>query len=63
LVRTLYGVLVGAGWVSPSEFWRLSPGEVWWIIDARTPREVKEKSEGMAELRQMLKDARSRDNG
>jgi hypothetical protein len=47
--------------VSPSEFWRLSPGEVWWIIDAKTPREVKEKSEGMAELRQMLKDARARD--
>ena len=29
---------MGQGWVSPADFWRLAPGEIWWIIDAKTPK-------------------------
>lgn len=31
--------MVGQGWVSPSEFWSMPPGEVWWLVDAKTPKE------------------------
>lgn len=34
----MHTLLVGQGWVSPTEFWNLAPGEVWWIIEARMPR-------------------------
>lgn len=28
---------VGAGWVSPSEFWRLHPEEFWWLYESKMP--------------------------
>ena len=34
----MYSLLVGQGWVSPAEFWRLAPGEIWWLIDAKMPK-------------------------
>jgi hypothetical protein len=28
---------VGTGRIKPSEFWRLTPKEVWWFIEALKP--------------------------
>ena len=39
MIRILYGLFVGKGWVSRAEFWALPPGEVWWILDAHLPPE------------------------
>jgi len=36
-IRSAYGVAVGQGWVSPSEYWALAPGEFWWLVDAHKP--------------------------
>lgn len=30
--------MVGSGWVTPSEFWRMHPTEIWWLVDAKRPR-------------------------
>jgi len=30
---------VGQGWVGPSEFWRMHPQEVWWLVEAKMPRQ------------------------
>jgi hypothetical protein len=43
----LYGALVGCGWVSPVDFWRLHPFEIWWLIDAKKP--PPEKTFGMSQ--------------
>ncbi|MEM9522754.1 MAG: hypothetical protein AAF982_01965, partial [Pseudomonadota bacterium] len=32
-------IFIGRGWVSREEFWRLPPGEIWWIMDAHLPPE------------------------
>ena len=51
----MYAVAVGNGWVSPSEFWRMAPGEVWWLFEAKRPKDTA----GKAELLKMLKEAKA----
>jgi len=50
----LHGVLVGAGWVQPLDFWRLRPGEIWMILEAHKPRQNPSET-NFAELHDMLK--------
>jgi hypothetical protein len=33
----MYAGLVGNGWVTPGEFWRMHPSEFWWLIEAKRP--------------------------
>lgn len=28
---------MGLGWLKPSEFWSLSPLELWWLLEAKQP--------------------------
>jgi hypothetical protein len=56
-VKALYRACVGADWVSPSEFWRLAPGEVWWLIDAHTPR----NHNRLDGLREMIAEAKAKE--
>ena len=51
----VYRIAVGNGWVSPSEFWQMPPGEIWWLLDAKTPPEKRDKPNAMRELYDMLK--------
>ena len=37
-MRSIYRLFVGQKWITPSDFWSLPPGEVWWIIDAMTEK-------------------------
>jgi hypothetical protein len=46
-------MLVGQGWVSPSEFWAMPPGSVWWLIESKTP----ESAVDYEPLYQMLMEA------
>lgn len=39
----MYTLCVGQGWISPREFWAMPPGELWWLIEAKMPKQ------GMAE--------------
>lgn len=32
----MYITFIRAGWVSPSEFWRMAPDEIWWLYEAKT---------------------------
>lgn len=34
----MYSLCVGQKWVTPSEFWAMPPGELWWLVDAMTPK-------------------------
>jgi len=47
---------VGFGWVSPADFWRLSPGEIWWLIDAKTAAQSAPSHDEYEELYQLLRD-------
>jgi len=52
-VQQAYRALVGRDRaVSHSEFWRLSPAEVWWLIEARQPQQTfgKKHPMGAAEV-------------
>ena len=44
--------------MTPSEFWRLHPAELWWLIDARRPRRTYAgmTEDDMAELHDWLKE-------
>ena len=37
-MKSLYALCVGEGWVSTADFWQLTPGEVWWLIEAKKPK-------------------------
>jgi hypothetical protein len=50
---------VGNGWATRAEFWTLPPGEVWWLIDAHLPPEIKDRDEKFSTLQDMLKKAKA----
>jgi len=54
-------LLVGQDWVSPLDFWRLPPGQIWWIIDAKMPPEKAASADTTARLKKLLADSRARD--
>jgi len=51
----MYQLFIGADWCTPSEFWRLRPGEVFWIIHAKT--QAASESDKWAELYDILKES------
>lgn len=52
--------MVGRGWVRPAEFWCLSPGEVWMVIDAMTAQASPQVDPD--EMRQMMDLAQAEDD-
>jgi hypothetical protein len=58
---------VGQSWVSPVDFWRLAPGEVWWIIEAHKPKDGADRTrlandpQERARLKKILDEARAED--
>lgn len=50
-------ICVGQGWVSRDEFWRLPPGEVWWLMDAHIPPEKETPGAQTERLYQRLRNA------
>lgn len=40
MIQSLYELIVGNDWAQPSEFWRLRPGEVWWLIAGHIPEKT-----------------------
>ncbi|MGB0855293.1 MAG: hypothetical protein ACPGSI_18490 [Pikeienuella sp.] len=53
--------MVGNEWVSPVDFWRMSPGQVWWAIEARIPQDMKERQSELSEVVQMVKAAKKKE--
>jgi len=51
----MHDMAVGNGWVTPSEFWQLSPGEFWWLYRAKVPDAEKPVISEMSEIRRMVK--------
>lgn len=51
---------MGREWVKPGEFWALTPGEVWWLIDARMPKP--KAGEDVDDMYQALKEAQAEEN-
>lgn len=44
-MQAWYSIFVGVWGYAPSEFWRLSPGELWWILEMKLPEKPQELSE------------------
>ncbi len=36
---------MGQKWATPSEFWAMPPGEIWWLVDANTPEDATDYDE------------------
>lgn len=36
---------VGCGWITPSDFWRMHPDEIWWLYKAKTEKTKSESLE------------------
>lgn len=53
--------MVGQGWVSGYEFWRMAPGQVWWMIDAKMPKQATQKQEDLREMVKLLKEAKAQE--
>lgn len=41
----------------------MTPGQVWWLVEAKTPEDVKTRGKEMAQVVQMVKAAKARENG
>jgi len=54
-------LLVGQGWVGPLEFWKLAPGQVWWIIESKMPADAQPTGGDMTEIRNMVKAAKAKE--
>lgn len=48
---------MGGGFVSPTEFWNLPPGQVWWIIEDNQPEQFEQPTDVEA-IRRMVKKAK-----
>lgn len=44
-MQSLHDLTVGNDWVSAIDFWRMTPGQVWWLIAAKMPDDSSESSE------------------
>jgi len=49
-------MFVGADWCSPAEFWALRPGELFWILRAKT--QAGDDADKWADLYSLLKEDR-----
>lgn len=46
---------IRAGWVSPSEFWKMTPDEIWWLYEAKTKTGNEPTRTDWAELYKLFK--------
>jgi len=56
-------LLVGRGWVTREEFWRLPPGEVHWLLAAHIPPDEGGEAGKFDRLHDMLKKAKEEASG
>ena len=45
MIEAWYKVAVGLWGVSPSDFWKMSPLELWWLADAKNPNKKDDEKE------------------
>ncbi len=60
-MRAMHDLTVGNDWVSAADFWRMAPGAVWWLIDAKMPPEAKSRDSDMGEVVKMVKAAKKKE--
>lgn len=48
--------------MTPTEFWALAPGEVWWIIDAHEAQSGRPTQVDYDELLTMLEEAQAKES-
>lgn len=54
MVQRMHDIAVGLEWVSPIDFWRMSPGQFWWLYRSKMPK-PKQDSERFNELVEWVK--------
>ena len=62
MVMQMHDLAVGAGWVSAPEFWKMKPGQFWWLYRSKMPKTVRTMPDEIAEIRQMVKDAKAKES-
>lgn len=54
-------MVVGNDWVSPTDFWDLPPGQIWWLIDAKMPASARARGSEMTQVRKMVREAKMKE--
>jgi hypothetical protein len=54
-------MVVANDWVSPAEFWTLAPGQLWWLIDAKTPEHARNRGPELMEVRKLVRAAKAKE--
>lgn len=49
---------VGGKFVSATEFWQMTPGQVWWMLEDVVPNLFADKPRNMEEVRNLVKRAK-----
>lgn len=57
----MHDLTVGNGWVSAIDFWKMSPGQVWWLVESKTPEEIKSRGRDMSEIVNMVRTAKAQE--
>jgi len=45
LVKAWYSIFVGVWGYQPKDFWKLTPAELWWLVEIKMPEQAPQLSE------------------
>ena len=57
----LHRLVVGGKMVSAAEFWQMTPGQVWWLVEDMMPKEALRRPKDMHEVYNMVKRAKAKE--
>lgn len=57
----MHRLVVGGKMASAAEFWRMTPGQVWWLVEDAMPKDVLTRPKELKELRDMVKRSKAKE--
>ena len=57
----LHRLVVGGKMVSAGEFWGMTPGQVWWLVEDMMPDSILKRPKELKELVDMVKASKLKD--
>jgi hypothetical protein len=53
--------VVGGKMASAAEFWQMTPGQVWWLVEDMMPKQVLRRPKDMQEVVSMVKRSKAKE--
>ena len=57
----LHRLVVGGKMATAFEFWQMTPGQVWWLVEDTLPQGAVRKPKEMKEVRDMVKRSQAKE--